>query len=178
MKNHIVYIAWIALIIALLAWCEAGYFVYRSFSREADRAAALSLLSDTVAQNHREAQIQSAVASTADDRAVLQAFTQVDPVALASLIKASGTSIGDEIDLGNAVPQPRSSKSVLDAFSFTAQAQGSFASLMRVLNILETLPAPASVQDMNLSVVPEMGGPTLWNLQVQIRVFTSSSISS
>lgn len=180
MRNRIVYIAWASLLFALLAWCEVGYFAYTVTTKEADREAGLSSLNSVTAKEYSAAQITALESSTADSRAALQAFTQVDPVALAALIESGGKSIGVTINLSNALPQSQIQKTGLNVLGFTTQTQGSFASLIRVAEMLEELPAPSSIQALNLAVVPNAAGAAAaqWNLQVQMRVLTTTPVSS
>ncbi len=178
-NNRIIYISWIVLTLAVLAWCEVGYFVYTVALQQSAYVAMLSVLGNTSAQQKHADTIAALADATASSRSSLQSFMQVDPVALAGLIQSGASAIGTPIQLGNAIPQTLSSKVGLSAFTFTGQAQGAFPSVMRAAEMLEQLPVPASVQAMNISLTPaQTGQASSWQLQVQMRVFTSSVISS
>ena len=170
----------------MIAWGAVGYFMYVIMMGESMRADTTAVNVTQLAHNAQLSRVGALALKTAGDRARLASLVQVNPVSLVSAIQTSGNAIGSSIQISNAssanLPVPLSTKGVdLAAFSFTAQTKGAFPSLIRTLELLETLPVPSSVQAINIARVPTLPGTTVsdpWHIEVQVHVLTTARISS
>ena len=73
-------------------------------------------------------------------------------------------------------------KTTAQGFSFLATAQGSFASALYAATLLESLPVPSSMQEINFTHAMDMsgtvGGNTGWQLNAQVQILSASNPAS
>jgi hypothetical protein len=171
--------AYILLALALVAWGAVALFALQIGNSENDHAAAAAASQQNSDQAAAAQQIRALAADTAVQRAQLSDLVSVDVVSVANLIAAAGKAAHVDLTLGQAAPETVPDGSPVGAVGFVVDGQGTFSSLMRASQLLETLPVPSSVERLDLSEVPgDATTPTSWHLDLELRVLTSSSISS
>ncbi len=185
MKGHTIYIAWSLSLLAVLAWAGIGSFAYRINVLENTREANMQSVQAHSRQSVQASYLHGVVMASATQRAQLDALIAVDPASLADMINSVGTSTGVAIKISNASAENVSSvdgKMTLQGFSFLASAEGNFASALYAASLLESLPIPSSVQQINLthaeSAVDTSGGNAAWQMSAQVRVLSVSNTSS
>jgi hypothetical protein len=194
MSRNTIYIAWAALLLALVAWGVVGLFAYQISTAQADRAALAQKSGLQSSQTSQSIQLHAFVEKTATARAELDALSIVDPASLASTLSTAGKSAGVAITISNALSlnSPAvGSAAPAQAFGFIASAQGSFASVMYAARLLEALPLPSQMQEIQFTRPSSTSGAPigaaaaaagsaagLWQMSAQVKVVTASSISS
>ena len=185
MTRTTTYIAWLALLLSMLAWAGVGWFVSAIVALQDGRAVnaqASQQLSGVVAQ---ASQLHALIADTAADRASLASLITVDPSSLAGMIDGAGKSAGVGITISSALSENapgESNGAPVQAFSFIATAAGSFSTVLRGGELLETLPVPSSIKELQLTRTPDTAGASSaagpWQMNAQVQVLTASTISS
>lgn len=182
MKSRDTYLAWFALLLAILLW---GAVLYTAMAirteaiASADSAARSETQVDKAAYTQR---IAALATDTAQERAALDTLVQSDIVSIIDIIEAAGktarvqATVSDALPEGGAQEMPGGSQ--LQVVSFIVQAQGSFSSLMRAISLFEHLPLPSSVGQVELqylSTTDSRAQP--WRMTVRIRVLTTAASS-
>lgn len=185
MSRNITFISWIALLIAIVAWVGVGFFAVTIQAAAASDSLHMKELSSSSIQTSRISSLQKLVSETADDRATLNTIALVNPASLADTITNAGSSAGVAIDISDANSANGPSINgapAAHAFSFIASATGSFASVMYAMTLLQSLPVPSSIQQIQLISAPTTAGAAAvkpsWQMDAQINVVTASDISS
>lgn len=182
MVRNITYIAWLALVLAVLAWLGVGLFASTILAEQGNRAADVQQLQDSSSQASQALDLHALVSDTASARTALTGLVTVDPASLAQAIDTAGTSAGIPIEISDASSGSApavSGGTATQAFAFTAASQGSFAAVMRAAQILETLPVPSSIQEIQIIRSPDAAGTTgLWQMSAQVQALTASTVSS
>lgn len=184
--NNLTSFAVITVILAILAWSGVALFAYElSHLQDAIVAEREDHIQQTGDRSYL-AQVQVLSSQTSLDRAVLERIINVDPVSLVNHIETLESQIGVSMQIANASPSPLPGKlpasagEYTHAFTFDASAQGSFPSMMQALEILETLPAPSTVENFELQQTQAAQGggkpAVLWTLRARVLVLTTSNV--
>jgi hypothetical protein len=187
MNNRMTYIAGATLLIAIVAWIGVGLFAVTILSDAASHDANARETSSSLTTISRASALRSLAADTADGRTQLNAIVAVDPASLANTVTSVGQAAGVTITItdANSVSSPVVAQASgpgvstpIQAFSITANATGSFASLMYAASLLESLPLPSSIQELQLaaSAPDTQTGKVSWQLNAQIHIITASNI--
>lgn len=177
------YIAWLFLFFSLLAWVAV---VYAAFSIRGEAASSASTAESADQQLDRLAYTQrlsSLVATTADERALLDSFAQLDVVSIVKTMEAAGKSMHVNVQVNDAQPeigaQALPGGGNLQPVGFVVEARGTFSSLMRVTALFEHLPLVSSVEQVELEYLGTSGAGVLpWHLTLRVRVYTTAPVSS
>jgi len=177
--------AWVAFAACIGAWTGVWFLdsaiADAAASREEERQSADQRLTRDAAL----ARAQALIDDTAEERAQLSQLVSVDVVAAANTIESIGAASGATVKVVSANPEALSSANgaaaSLHAIGLSVSAEGSFAAVMRAAALLETLPFPALVEQLDLTLVPDSGAPAKkprWRLSEQVRLLTTAVISS
>ena len=188
MRRDLTLLSWILLAIAICAWIMAAVFLWLIQSENASYVAGLGDAQITAKQDATAEYVHGVVRDAAGDADELNKILQIDPVAFVKKVQAAGRETGVDIRISSVFPEnvslrtkPKDAPPIY-AFGFTVESEGSFASLIRVLRVLETLPAPASIGQIDFDHVgatERAGVPTgPWKITVRVRVLTTTNISS
>ena len=184
MNTKDTYIAWLLLGVAVLAWTATGWFSWTISSVEAQRANDIEEAQRSSAQQNTVVRIHALVQDTTAQRAELDQLLTTDVVSAANTLKGIGSAAGVKVTLSGAVPEtssdPTSANSNIQVVGFSLQADGTFAALMRVEQLLETLPLASSVDRVDLQRTPSQAGAQsgTWHMEAFVRVLTTAPISS
>ena len=185
MSRNTVIFAWTLLVLAAIAWAGVIFCAYQINVLEDARAADTQSSRQQSQQSVQASYLHGIVSSSAVSRSQLDALISVDPTSLANMIDSAGRSAGVDLAISNASAENVSSvegKTVAQGFSFLATSQGSFASVMHAAALLESLPIPSTVLQINLShpqsVSGSTGAGTTWQMNAQIQVLSASNIAS
>lgn len=164
---------------AIASWVGVGLFISMIQTLRADYVAFVRQRQSLSEQDSRALQVHTHVQATTASRVQLDSLMTVDPASLADTLTAAGKSAGVAIKISDALSESAvttSGKPASSAFGFVAMSQGSFAAVMYAAHILETLPIPSVIREIQLvRSVNTVGAPTntlIWKMNAHIRVLT------
>lgn len=179
------YAAWGLIIIAIAAWTAAIFFAMAVAGMESDRAASAQATQQTSAAQTSAVRMHALAQDSAPQRAALDALLDVNVVSIVDMINATGKATGVDLKVSGALPETTPGSSLgpatVGAVGFTVEASGTFPALMQAAQLLETLPIPSSVEQLDISQIPNSGGTSSagkWQMNASIHVLTTSIPSS
>ena len=181
MKNATGYTAGLLFAAAILAWGGVWYFMSAVQGAATVQAERVQLSRQMFTEESSSVRTHAIAIDTALERGQLNALIEKDIVEIAALLRGVGRTTGITVTLGGAVPEnapPTSSGQVpVHTVGFALEADGSFSSLMRTLELIETLPLASRIERLDMLRVTGAGAPR-WHMSVYIRVLTTASNSS
>ena len=188
MNNHrLIYLGWCLSALTFVALCLLALFAWNILGSASDRADATAQAQQASADQESLLRLHSLAIDTKDERAQLDALTHTDVVSIVNMIEAAGKSAGVNVQVSDALPvaTPKavSDKSTppLQAVDFVLAAQGKFSALIGAIQLIENLPVPSSINQLDIALTLDVqgastsGGP--WHMSVRLRVLTSSDMS-
>ena len=170
------------LILALGAWSLVGYFAMQISSDETDRLATIEARQLAAMKDAASMRSHVLALDTARERTQLKELLDVDIVSAAYQLEEVGKIAGVAVHLGDAQPEALASVEGLPVrgVGFLVEADGKFSALMRAAQLFENLPLPSRVTRLDLEHAPRSGAKPgeLWHMKLQIRILTTSDISS
>src|SRR3989338_8427821 len=122
---------------------------------------------------------------TSNARAQIEAVAGADVVSIVDTINAVGADAGVRIQIGQALSAPGTKgDTLLRTVSFIVEVEGGFASVMQAASLLQTLPIPSAVDQLDFGYVPDISGASTsgtrapWRLGAHMRFFTTADTSS
>jgi hypothetical protein len=129
-------------------------------------------------QRASASQLQSLARETSTARGELDALAKVDVVSMVDTIDKVGKDAGVYIQIGQALPEATKDSSI-HAVNFQLGAEGSFTSLLNAIALLESLPIPASLEQVQLiHTGGNSAGPASWHMSLRLRILSTADISS
>jgi len=174
------YGSWTLLGLAACLWIAVIFFAWTIEGEKDTLASSQTSAKAREEQQSRTTQLQSLVRETKDARAQLDALAHVDVVSMVDAIDMVGKDAGVYIQIGQAVPEAAKNSSV-HAVNFGVSADGSFAALLRAVALLQTLPIPASFEQVQFSYTGGESTPgtsASWHMSARIRILSTADISS
>ncbi len=161
--------AWISLALAVLAWAGLGFFAWTIQQDQESRAGALSFVQASASKQAGAIRDHALISDTVQERQRLAQLGRPDVLSVADLIDTAGKAAGVDIHLGGASPKGTS------AIAFTLDADAKFPNLMRAISLLGTLPVSSSITRLDIERVPTLEGQTsgLWHMSAEISVAAS-----
>ena len=177
MKRSENYLALLLLVLALLACAAVVYFQWMINDAETAYGASVQNAQQSFTAQNSAVAMHAEAQDTASARQKLDALLSPDVASVAATLRGIGKTTGAQVVLGGALPESTptnaSGQSSLSAVSYSLEADGTFASLMRTLQLIETLPLPSRVERFDI----QQSQGTSWHMSVSIRVL-STTISS
>jgi hypothetical protein len=183
-RQNIKRFSWIVLGCAVLSWCIVGVLFWRINADESDYLTREQQSQVSSGQAQSAAVAHAAVVRSSAEASQANAALAVDPVAFATLVQSVAAASGASVQISDALPENISTgatgnATTLYAFAFAVQVDGSFSSVMRALQLLQTLPAPSSIEEVDLALSPGSGSQAAsWQMNVRIHLVTTDNISS
>ncbi len=181
MKINIQYIAALGVLLAVLAWTAIWYIGNNILDEASSRAA---IASTAQAQSDRAAYTQrltALVADTQQDRAALENVSNVNIVSIVTMIEGVRTKTGIAVKVENAQPQGAAAAlpggGSVNSFAFAVVADGTFAQIMNTIQVLEDLPVPSSVQQLEIAHTGDPANSGGWHMSAHMQVYTTSIAS-
>jgi len=148
--------------------------------------AELSTRESANAREAAQARIRSLAEETKSKRALLAEQVTIDPIAATKIIESVGPAARVTLRVSDAsaetVPLPPGSAAhPLKVVGFLVEATGSFSAIMKAARMLETLPLPTAVRQLDIAQVPadqNTKGPPQWRLHMRLRLLTDSNLTS
>lgn len=179
-------VAFVAVVVGLGAWYGVwlmqGYVVESLAQYQSEISSRMSAQAREAAQ----ARVRSLAAETEHKRAALAKYVVVDPIEATKMIESVGVAARVTLRVNDVSPEtiplpPGSGARPLKAVGFLIEATGSFSAIMKAARLLETLPLPTAVRQLDIAQVPadqNAKGPPLWRLNMRIRLLTDSTLTS
>lgn len=170
-------LAWFMVLVAVLAWAGFGLLAWQLAAERAGYAAAKANAAARAQQADAGSRLAALVRDTKEQREYLEQLAHADVIAAAATIEAAGAAAGARLTIDGATEAPRApgAPSTLQASIVVASAEGSLSTLMRVVQLLETLPFPSVVEGVELRTIGDSGD---WHLSARIRIVTTSYIGA
>jgi hypothetical protein len=176
--------SWVALVIAVLSWCGVAYFTYVLVQMQAEHSANVADAAVANMQEGQSAQLRALARETEDDRAALISATNIDLITAVNSIESLNAS-STPVQVTSAQPIKSNNKSgaqPVNVVDLTVETDGQFSSVMRVVQMLETLPLATVVQEVDInrkeSVTTGKNAPSAWSANVRLRFYTTAALSS
>ncbi len=186
MKIHgTTYISWGLLALAILAWAAVGLFAWTIQGDESAQAIDIQATQQSSTAQTSEIRMHALAQDTASNRSALSALLNVNIVSIVNMIQASGKANGVDAKVSNALPETlpfnTSGPNAIGAVGFTVEATGIFSALIHVAQLLETLPIPSSLDELDIQETPSLTGTPAtgeWQMNASVNVLTTSIPSS
>ncbi len=145
------FFAWGMLGLALVAWGGFGFLVYDLYAERAAYARDSLAFEEESLRGESATRLRSVVRDTEAERNALTSVISVPLLDVAEMIEAAGNDAGaTNVSIGEATPLPKPPKN-LSIYTFVLNANGSFATLMRTVILLESLPVPTKIERFEIS---------------------------
>ena len=185
MERNSQLVSWILCAAAAAIWIGVGFFAYSISAMQSQRTLDLQSAQSQSSQAVQASFTHSFVAKTAAERSELDTLSRVDPSEFAQLITGAGSGSGIALSITSATQQPSvplDAGAVMNSYVFLASSHGSFDSVIQAAKLLETLPAPSTLGQMEFTRAPSnpgvpgsSGQSSQWVMNAQIQVFSESS---
>lgn len=172
-------LAWTALLVAAVLSIGVGYFAWTISAKKAARATSVLESAEESVKQAALIKLHALVRDTRDERARLESIARTDINTVLDTIETVGRDTNTKIEIGQAASGAAPTlEAPLQATTFTISANGSFAKLSQVVALLEVLPIPSLIEEMQLERI-ESADPKAppWRLVMRIRIFTTTELS-
>src|SRR3989344_3752427 len=184
LRRAIPYLSWICLLAAVAAWAGAGYFAWTISARADARAERLAALEQESARHAAGLRLHALARETREARDALEGIARPGIIEMIESIEAAGRDAGISLEIGEAAFAPSDPAARTRTLAFTVEGGGTFSKVMHAAALLESLPLPSSVDDVQLENLPAgaaasgRSGAGSWRLVIRIRFLTTADISS
>ena len=182
-RSLIPYFSWIALVLAIALWAGVGYFLKVIADEEFTQTSRVSDAQQESVRQEAMLRIHAIARETKDARAELEKTAQVGVVEILETIERVGRDAGVSIEIGEVLSSPGTgSASIVRSAAFVVESEGTFGKIMHAAALLESLPIPSSIDEIQFEQLPSSGsgrsGTSLWRLVVRMHFLTTADISS
>ena len=176
-------LSWIVLALALLVWTSVGYFITVI---SAEETAHLVRAADTQAAAERQAadiRLHALARETKSARDALSEIARTGIIEILESVEAVGKDVGTKTEISQVLTAPATeAASTLGSAEFVIKMEGTFSKLMHVIALLESLPIPSSVRELQLESasganVSEKNSSSPWSAVVRVRFLTTAETS-
>lgn len=176
-------IFWILTLFALILWVLVAYVAWSLYAQMQAQAFE-SGRSVKIAQQRAQAIERTSLArAIKQDIALLDALGAKDVVSIVKIISDVGRDAHVDFSIKDAVLVVRSDARTktailpkLNAYDISIEATGSFDNIMRMIYMLENIPALSSITTFDLQRQDDTKAQSSWHIDASIRIFTSTSI--
>ena len=173
------------LLVAIALWAGVGYFVHIVLGERDAYAVRIGAIDHAAQMQASSARMHALVQDSVKERERIEKLASVPLLAAVDAIEAVGKATGGKLQISGASPAGivQGEKGlVLHVVTFSVQSDGSFSSLMRTLELLESMPLPIVLDGIDIARPPlgTAAGDNAkdWHLNARIRLLTSADISS
>jgi|SRR3989338_6655303 len=173
-------LSWIIFALSLVAFGGAFYAGWYLLGEASVRAETTTSADQRTSRAAFTERLRALAADTKIEREKLEAIGHRDVISIVTLIESVGPAANVTLRVSDALPEGVGMElpdgSHLAPIVFVVSAEGGFAGLVKALGMLENLPLPAAVMQVELEKSGE-GATAMWRLSTRIRVLTTSAIS-
>src|SRR3989344_6463692 len=179
------YLPWVTALLAIALWIGVGYFAWTIYSQESLSAEKLADLDQESVRQAASLRLHALVRDTKEERTKLEDIARVDIIAMLESVEQVGRDVGIPIEIGPAISTSDSdSGKRVRSVGFVIEGEGSFAKVMHAAALLDALPKPSFVDELQFEMIPANSTGTkkpagsLWHLVVRMRFISTADISS
>jgi hypothetical protein len=182
-RNSIIIFSWVTLVIAILAWAGVVLFAWFVLQMLNNRDTLATSADQAITSQATTARMRALARDTVLERAQLETKAGVDVLDAVKLIEgiASGNLTLRVSNVQEEKVVATAGGTALQAVSMVVDAEGSFAGLMRAVQMLETLPLPTTLQQLDIGRAPigeKEPANVTWHMNVRLQFLTTAEISS
>ncbi|MFZ2555665.1 MAG: hypothetical protein WAZ27_00195 [Minisyncoccia bacterium] len=158
-----------ALLFALSLWGVFGYLVWTLPSERSAYAAAIVTADENALRGESLSRLRAAVRDTENERAALGNLLNLTILRAVEILETTGKQAGaTNVSIGEATPLPaaKTDPKGLSTISVVVNLEGSFAALMRAVNLYETLAIPASFEQFEMEKIESS-----WRMTARFKIF-------
>ena len=175
-------ISWSLLLLGITAWVGVVLFYGVIEGKKTERTDRLLKIEQSAKLQISAARIKALANETTETRTALDEVTSVDILSAVKTIEGAGKSIGLSVHIVSASPSGAFSKTnTLHTVSFALESQGSYSSIVRLMKLFESLPLLSMIENVELRSESDPSKPdpkALWHLDLRLKLFTSSNVTS
>ena len=179
------YVPWLVLAFALIAWGAVGYFAWSVSGAEAARVSRQTALAEEAAKFESDLRMHAIARETREERAALEKIARTDLLSIVEAIEMVGEDADVRVGIlqiaaGDPISAASPDVPTIRPVNAVVEAQGAFGRLVHAAALLQVLPFPSEVYQMQFErIPPEAGGSAGgWRFVARIRVLTTADISS
>jgi hypothetical protein len=166
--------AWVMLMIAIASVCAVIYFDMHISQMQHDYLENQASISKRSAQESSAAHLHALLAQTQAQRSMLDSLVNTDVVSIVDTFDKVGKATGVTVQIVSTASEstpPKTQKPIASTLAFTIETSGSFAQVIRSIELLSTLPIPSQVEQYDLSY-----GGGVWTANVRVRIYTDATV--
>ncbi|MBI4133001.1 hypothetical protein HY478_00135, partial [Candidatus Uhrbacteria bacterium] len=148
------YSAWLALLGAVLMWGGIAYGLWAINSAQASREQKIVEAEQLAIQQSAALRLHALARDTKEQREKLEKVARMDIVEILDAIEGLARDAKVPVEIGQAHSEPGSAASPVHAAFFVIQIQGSFAQIFHTVSLLEAIPIPSSVSELDFERLP------------------------
>ena len=176
-------LGWGLLVVAIAAWGAVAWWIPHIQTMVKNHEVAAQESVQRQMKDVAAIRMHALVFETAAERTRLAAFARTDIVDAAKKIEGAGLPTGVRFRVRDASVEtiaglPRSSP--LQPIGFVIDGDGTFAQLMHAVALLQSLPFPLQIEQLDISSVPADAVKELpvWHANLRVRLLTAAPIPS
>ncbi|MBI2612949.1 hypothetical protein HYW59_04055 [Candidatus Kaiserbacteria bacterium] len=173
------YSSWAALLGALVLSAGVGYFAWMITVAAEEHALKITSMEQEELEHASALRLHALARETKDARTRLEQLSDSDLVEILDTIESLARDTGIPIGIGQAPSISSTEASPIRVASFIIEAQGTFSQVAQVVALLESLPTPSSLDELQLERQGSVeGGKSAksWHMVTQMRFFTTADI--
>ena len=184
-STPVTYLAWATFVILIFVTAGVVYLGWAVSSEESAQAERHVALEQMLQQQTSTIRLHSVARETKGAREKLENIMRTDVVEILDTIEAVARDTKIPIEIGQAVSSPSADPaSLVHGATFVIQAEGSFSGVMHAAALLESLPIPSLISDLQFERLPpqSVGGGKgrrgSWRVVLRMRFLTTADVSS
>ena len=174
------------LLVAIAAWVGVAYLAWSVYTMQANRGTLIRRSEQVATLKTIAARMHAVLQETVADRSALVTASKVDVLSVVNAIESVGMIAKVKLQVNGAQPGPeisgKNGSVSIRPINFAIQTDGSFSSVMYVVQLLEALPFPTTITQLEIarSQLEEQGKNTSapWHVNISLRLLTTAEISS
>ncbi len=156
---------------ATVAWMGVGYFAHIVLGERDAYTSRVGTIDQAAQMQAASLRMHALVQDSVDERAKIEKLANVPLLSAVNAIESVGKITGGKLQISDASPARdvrRDKGLVLHAVTFLVQSEGSFSTLVKTLELLESLPLPIAIDGLDIARPPL--GTAFWGLSGGVAV--------
>jgi len=179
--STIPYFSWIALALALALWAGVGYFAWAISEEQSAHVSRLSEAEQASVRQEAQLRLHALARETKDARTKLEETARRDVVEILEAVERVGRDAGVPVEIGEALSGSGSDlSSSVHSVAFVVKAEGTFTKITHTAALLESLPVPSFLDELQLEQLPSSGSgkskASSWRLVARMHFLTTADI--